>query len=612
MSIEQINKIKTSGLFSEIDIHFAKFISELSGGGHPSVALAAAMISSHTQNKHICLDLTMAAGKHIANQGNLPEPIICPGLPEWLAELKSSPVVGKPGDFKPLILDNKARLYLYRYHNYETKFALALERRAEETNANTNIQLLQDGLNRLFPQTDKDIINWQKAASLTAVMKKLCVITGGPGTGKTSTVVGIMSLLLEQDNTARIALTAPTGKACARMQESIIEIMQLLKCSDTIKKLLPAKTSTVHRLLGAIPNSPYFRYNEHNQLPYDAVIIDEASMVDLALMSKLVDAIPSTARLIILGDKDQLASVEAGSVFGDICGKSDSFEHSKNFYRMYENVTGDKIKITPSNKNTPAISDCLICLQKNYRFGSDSGIGIVSQYINYGDADSAIDTIENERYDDIELLGLPHPDDILAAIESAALRGYKDYLKEQEPIKALALFNRFRVLCAIRKGPYGINSLNRYIEKILTAKKLIKPDSEWYIGRPVMVAKNDYALKLFNGDIGIILPDREKNNERRAFFLDETGKLRNISPIRLPQHETVYAMTVHKSQGSEFDEVLLILPDKESPVVARELLYTAITRSKKKAVVWSPESIFRAGVSHRTKRTSGLADLLWQ
>jgi len=344
----------------------------------------------------------------------------------------------------------------------------------------------------------------------------------------------------------------------------------------------------------------------------DCVVVDEASMVDLALMSKLVQGLPEQARLILLGDKDQLASVEAGAVLGDICDTGNTHSFSRRFGSNIKMITGCNIDVDELHgENEPAIQDCICQLQKSYRFGSDSGIGVVSGAVNAGDEDLAIALLMGGKYGDIEWKELPQPNALSRAIKDTVLGGFKDYLRASDPWDIFQLFDRFRMLCALREGPYGVVALNTLVEQILMKEKLIEPDMKWYPGRPVLITSNDYNLRLFNGDVGIVLPDPGANNDLRVFFPAADGTMRRFHPIRLPEHETVYAMTVHKSQGSEFDGLLLLLPDRESPVLTRELIYTAITRARERVEIWGTERVFRTAISRRIERTSGLRDALW-
>ena len=354
--------------FSDIDRHFARLMERLAGGQNPSLALAAALVSRGRGEGNICLRLESVAGTEFPENAPASSPrIVLTELDEWLAVLRSTPVVGGPGDFKPLVLDAHARLYLHRYWEYESQLAAAIRQRAGDEIAVADAPRAEESLCRLFPSVpDSAEPDWQRTAALTALTRKLCVISGGPGTGKTRTVGTLLALLLEQalPHPLRIALAAPTGKAAARLQESIQQLRAVLPCAESIKAQLPQNTFTLHRLLGGTPDSASFKYNAANPLPFDVVVVDEASMVDLALMSKLFAAVPPAARIILLGDKDQLASVEAGAVLGDICHRS-----------------GEEMPL----------ARCIVEMQKNHRFVRDNGMLELSRAI------TALITSPNER-----------------------------------------------------------------------------------------------------------------------------------------------------------------------------------------------------------------------
>ena len=504
-------------------------------------------------------------------------------------------------------------LYLYRYWNYEKRLAASLRARGSSGGATVDESLLKDSLRRLFPGDDPKETDWQKVAAYASVVKNFCVISGGPGTGKTFAVAKILALLLEQSKTRhlRIALAAPTGKAAARLKEAIQNAKEKLACPEEIKAAIPEEASTIHRLLRSIPGSPYFQHNEKNPLPADVVVVDEASMVDLALLSKLAAAVPTSARLILLGDKDQLASVEAGAVLGDICDTGHIHNFSTQFCRDLKTIAGEEVEASPDGRDELAMQDCIVQLKKSYRFGEDSGIGAASQAVNDGDSGLALGLLKSGGYKDIQWQELPRPEALSRALRKDIIAGFSPYLKATEPEKAFDLFNRFRILCALREGPFGVYTLNLLAEQVLRKEGLIKQEGRWYFGRPLIITRNDYNLKLFNGDVGIILPDSESSREPRAYFPSEEGTIRKFPPLRLPEHETVYAVTVHKSQGSEFNNVLLLLPDAEAPVLTRELIYTGITRAREKVTVWAKEEVFRTAISRRIERTSGLRDALW-
>jgi len=615
---DTLNQLKSSGDYSELDIHFARFISNLSDESRPELSLAAALISNLTQAGHICVNLADYAGMPLP--GDNDEMTHYSQLEHWIDCLMASSVVGQPGDYRPLILDKQQRLYLFRYWHYEKTLAESILFRAGLECDDIDRRLLRDGLNRMFPQAADNETDWQKVAAFTALTKRFCVISGGPGTGKTATVARIIALLLEQNQSYRIALAAPTGKASARLQESIRDIKGTLDCTDKIKKLITGEASTIHRLLKSIRYTPYFKYDSENPLPVDVVIVDEASMVDLALMSKLVQAIAPDARVILLGDKDQLASVEAGAVLGDICGLGIEPGYSTRFTELYRETSGETLNNDQSNVDGSPIRDCVVQLHKSYRFGEKSGIGNISRDINAGKSGEATTVLTDGKFTDIRWRMLPAPEVMARDMKEKIIEGYREYLKTTDPAKALEAFGRFRVLCAIRSGPYGVTTINNLIEKTLRSAGLIQPSATWYKGRPIIITRNDYSLGLFNGDIGIALPGDlpsglprgESDSPLRVCFQSSEGVLRMIPPVRLPDHETVYAMTVHKSQGSEFDRILLILPDKQSPVVTRELIYTGLTRAKNSVETWCTEDVFKDGVSRQIERKSGLADILWQ
>ncbi len=391
MKKEDINQYYNSGIFSYLDIHFALFIAKLAKRNEMEVFLAAALVSNYNRQGHICLDLSDVGGKPLGEikepETRTPKPetrIVCPKPDIWRRKLEKSSVVGKPKEYKPLILDDKSRVYLHRYWDYQEKLARLIRKRVHEDETDIDINLLEQGLDRLFPPAQNEEIDWQKIAAYTALTRKFCVISGGPGTGKTTTVAKILALLIEQarDRKPRILLATPTGKAATRLQEAIIQSKNkgLSDCPDSIRESIPEEASTIHRLLGTIPDSPYFRHNAENPLSADVVVVDEASMVDMALMSKLVQAIPLQARLILLGDKDQLASVEAGAVLGDICGTGIEL-----YVRLTRRVAAGQLPLFNSNgqqgteneqETFKSVRRCIVQLQRSYQGGLHKGVRI--------------------------------------------------------------------------------------------------------------------------------------------------------------------------------------------------------------------------------------------
>ncbi len=613
-----ITALYRSGYFSGLDIQFAEFAARLSEDNDIHLMMGAALLSRVCRNGDICLDLEIYSGKHVMQNNETDPPVIFPELNTWKKKLTSSHVVGLPGEKKPLILDENNRLYLFRYWEYEKRLADYLKRKARGKNLKVDHTMLKDGIQRLFPGEHSKTTDWQKIAAASAVLNKLCIITGGPGTGKTFTVAKIISLFCEQPNgdNLRILLSAPTGKGAAKLGDSIHSAGDQLNCSQRIKDLHPSEAYTIHRMLKPYLNQPYFQYNRENKLPADVVIIDEISMVDLALMSKLVQAVPDEAVLILIGDSNQLASVEAGSVLGDICLRSNQFTHD--FCDLINESTQEKIK--PDNVNhddNNVLQDCIIHLEKSYRFPDGSMIGDLSRAVNMNSPDMMFKRMEEfEKKKKSKQEWIRKSKNLSNVLKEAVLSKYTDFLKPDDPGKALEKFNQFIILCALRNGPYGVDSINMHIKNILLKEGLVRLDSSintpWYIGRPVMIRRNDYNTGLFNGDIGITMPDPEADSDELCvFFPGADEEPRKFSPHRLPEHDTVYTMTVHKAQGSEFDDVLLILPDRDSPVLTRELIYTAITRAKKSLRIFGSKEIINTAVSRKIERSSGLRDALW-
>ena len=471
-------------------------------------------------------------------------------------------------DLSPLILEQN-RLYLHRYWFYENRLALAIQDLLSRTFPNNDLEPL---LNRYFIELI-DETDWQREAAKKAVSHAFTIISGGPGTGKTTTVVKILALLQElaakQESFLHIALAAPTGKAAMRLQESIGLSKQTLPCSETIKQHIPESVSTLHHLLGAQPPSPYFRHDSTHPLVYDLVVVDEASMVDLALMSKLLDALKPTARLILLGDKDQLASVESGAVLADL---------------------------------TAALSEHTVELIKSHRFQGE--IKALADAVNNQAVEQAWQILEKGQ----QQVSLLEEDLIAYATEQYA--PYLQKIKDKAGFKAIfAAFSQFQIICSNRHGDYGVVEINRRIEEKLARQTKIQVGGQWYVGRPVMVTQNNAAMQLYNGDIGLCLMD-DASDKHAVYFLRPDGSIKKVLPSRVPAHETVFAMTIHKSQGSEFDQCLCVLPDKINPVLSKELIYTAITRAKIKLKIRSSHAVFRQALLQKVERTGGLFEKL--
>ncbi|WP_017938913.1 exodeoxyribonuclease V subunit alpha [Zestomonas thermotolerans] len=555
-----------------------------------SVLAAAALCSQALGAGDVCLPLARWAGRRPWPE----QPFALPALAAWQERLRASPLVGAPGVYAPLILD-QGRLYLARYQAYEVRLAEQLLARVERRPA-VDEERLAESLARLFA-FNRQQPDWQRLAAAQAVRGNLAVISGGPGTGKTTTVVRLLAALLEQPGGERLAigLAAPTGKAAARMAEAIRNAKAELPVSAAVKAALPEEARTLHRLLGSRGDSPAVRHHAGNPLPLDVLVVDEASMVDLALMAKLVDALPPQARLILLGDKDQLAAVEAGAVFAELCeGQGFSAATAAELQRL----TGQPV---PAGAPRSRLGEAVVLLTHSHRFAGDSGIGELARRINGGDVAGTLSLLEESR-EDLAWQGQPSPAILLERLE----QGYLPYLEAAQtgdPAAAFAAFNAFRALCAQREGPFGVAGLNEGLETRFKRRLRREARDNWYPGRALMVRQNDYALGLFNGDIGLCLPTAEG---LRVFFEGENG-FRAFAPARLPSHDSAFAMTVHKSQGSEFAEVLLVLPEAPSPLLTRSLLYTGITRAKRKVELWALAERLADCVRTRAERAAGLA-----
>jgi exodeoxyribonuclease V alpha subunit len=580
--------------FYEIDLNLAKLIRRLSGSA--PAATAAALASRAFNERNICVELKDHAGREIESLGTAPD------IETWRKELLGSGVAGGGNDIAPLILDGAGRLYLMRYFRYEQTLAQKIKSLAAQS-VHYDTARLRNGLEVLFPDKPEEP-DWQKVASITAVTRGFSVITGGPGTGKTSTVARILALLLEQDPMLKITLAAPTGKAAKRLGEAVTEALDKLDCDEGVRKAIPTEAQTLHRLIGFGNDPARIRYNENKPLNADIAIVDEASMVSLPLMSRLAAAMKKGSRLILLGDKDQLSSVDAGFVLGDICDTGGIHQYSKEFSRLVEGLAGYKLSSGESS-----LQDSIVELRKNYRFSLNSGIGRLSSSIN--DGGFATEDLKND--DGVVFRPTPGISGIRQALAKTAIEHFTPYLAAKDIGERLGLFNSFRVLCALREGPYGVYNINAVIESILASAGLLTPRGKYYDMMPVMITRNDYTLRLFNGDIGIVA--KRPDNMLEAWFAQASGNaqlLRNIPVTRLPENEPVFAMTVHKSQGSEFDHVLLILPEKDSEVLTKELLYTGITRARKTLEIWAHPDILKSASARPTRRTSGLRDALWK
>ncbi len=604
LNLPELEDLRGYREFNTLDLYLAAFLLSQATRPTPELAWAVALASQATREGHVCLGLGAIAGRRLETSSETHS--VLPTLERWCEVLESSGVVGRPGAYQPLILDEQKRLYLHRYWTYEQRLAKALLSRSQQSPDRLDRQQLRDDLGRLFPESGVGS-NGQKIAAATALLQGFSVIAGGPGTGKTTTVVRLLALLKQQPGgeSLRIALAAPTGMAAARMQQAIRNAKQHLPLERQRIDTLPETATTLHRLLGVQQQGTGFYYHRRHRLPVDVLILDEASMVDVALMAKLMEALPESARLILLGDHHQLASVEAGAVLGEMCDGCNGPDGE--FAGELAAVTGEpEIPVLPSDNR---LHNHVVVLRHSYRFGDTSPIGRLAQAVKTGAADVACRLLDGAQGEG----GLNWLSGTSQGVDHVVehFRALTESIHEGSPVTQLfEKLHEFRVLCALREGPSGVVNINRLITRRLAEAGLIPGYQDWYPGRPVMITRNDYQLNLYNGETGLVLPHPDQPGELAVAFAGADQVLRWVNPARLPHCETVYAVTVHKSQGSEYAHVLLYLPERDSPVLSRELLYTAITRARQGFSLAGSESVFKTAVERTMQRTSGLQDRL--
>lgn len=564
----------------------------------------AYLLSKKISEGHICL--------HLDKLTELPP--YCGDMVPGSGPLQAVTLVAQNGnDQQPFVL-YQDRLYLQRYFRYETTFLKRIHRflETEKEQLVQRLKVLEthrELVTSLFasddPIDENTPADWQLAAAITGVLNNFTIITGGPGTGKTTTVAKILAILYNIAPSLRVALAAPTGKAAARMAESLRNT-KLPVAPSLTEKLQSLSPSTIHRLLKSKKDSPYFHHNAENPLNYDVVIVDESSMIDIALFAKLLDAIGPDTRLILLGDKDQLASVEAGSLFGDLCQAQETLNlFSAGRLTLINSFITDKRKHIPDShisEDAHPLFQHLVELRRSHRFKGHKGIGKFSKAIIRNDQ-PALKEFLHANNDEQVVIDPSYSKELFEQFVS----GYEAFIKENNKQEALHKMNALRVLCAVREGEQGLYAINKMIEKYLHDKKLIKINAEFYENRPIILTRNYYEHNLFNGDTGIIRPD--ENGVLMAWFEDGTGDLRAVLPGYLTEAETVFAMTIHKSQGSEFNKVLVVLPAITNvALLTRELLYTAVTRARTMVYVQSSEEVLLQAVEHSVERASGIAN----
>jgi len=555
--------VNAAGVITAADVHIATTLGQLGGEGDPGVLLAISLTSRAVRHGSVCLELADVA----TQLGDLDLP--WPALDAWSAAIERSPLLGLG-----VLHWEHGLLYLDRYHEQETQVLDDLTSRAASTPP-TDATLLAASLARVFPDPGYDE---QRAACTHAASQWTTVITGGPGTGKTTAVAGLLVALHEQAEARgdhlRIAMAAPTGKAAARLEQAVRDNARAFDEADRAR-LAGVSAMTLHRLLRTHPgNRTRFRHHRGNRLPHDLVVVDETSMVSLTMMARLLEAVRPDARLVFVGDPDQLSSVDAGAVLTDLV-------------RGFE-----------GRADSPVAA-----LHRTHRYGDE--IRALAEALRVGDADAAIEALR-AGHEQVEWVTDPDPASAIRATSLPAALAVRDAAAAGDRAKALAALDRHRLLCAHRDGPFGVRHWNRRIEQWLTQETGDPLYDTAYLGRPVLVTANDYTLGIYNGDTGVVV---DTPAGRRVALATSTGALDGVlslAPSRLGDVETLHAMTIHKSQGSQADVVTVLLPDEESRLLTRELFYTAVTRARTKVRVIGPEAAVRAAIARQAQRASGL------
>ncbi|MEO6364275.1 MAG: exodeoxyribonuclease V subunit alpha [Caldimonas sp.] len=634
------------GWIRRLDAALARFLAETCTG-MTAPALFAAALTAHMEGRgHACVSIDEMVSAPAELLGWKPEPLaalaaVMATLPrdaaQWIDALGSCGAVcaDEPpsADARPLVL-RQGRLYLRRYWTYECRVARQVRQRAafalpvDEPTARL-------WLDRLFPEPAPGRgPDWQKIACAVALRGCFSIMTGGPGTGKTYTAARLLALLFAMApdrERLRVALAAPTGKAAARLKQSIDAA--LVGLQDGLGETLPlgdfaaslATARTLHSLLGARSETRRFRHDAAHPLDVDVLIIDEASMVHLEMMDALLAAMPAGARIVLLGDKDQLASVEAGAVLGELCGDAEAVRYTPETARYIAAVTGQVVPEFHLDTAGPALAQRTVMLRDSQRFGGD--IGRLAAAVHAGDAVAAQDLLPQGGSGPVCWMPAASPAAIVelaAAGRAGAPGGYRAYLEAiaRRPAatdvgstdawarEVLSELDRFRILCAVREGEWGVGGLNEAIEKRLRDDGLLSGAGAWYAGRPVIVTRNDRAVGVYNGDIGIALAPTPDSKTLRAWFV-QGNAVRSVAVGRLVDVETAFAMTVHKAQGSEFAHTVLVLPPEPGGVTSRELIYTGMTRAQSAlTVVSKSESTLADGIAKSARRSSGLRSLL--
>ncbi len=648
-----LERLTSDGVLGPLQMAFAKMIGRIDPSARDTVLLAAALVSEQLTRGHICLDLAQA-DQIVFGFGNDRDQAIrydrWPAIDRWLKDLAASPsvLVRESRDDaqhidRPLVLEKTGRkLYLARYWYYQQQLAHSILQRIAMPSLEMDENSLRSDIARLFPDRHAPGDAGQCLAAASTIDQRFGIITGGPGTGKTTTVAKLLALRIMQqpnvpdDGELRVLLMAPTGKAAQRLNESLGRVANALDIDESVRKqLLGIQAGTIHRILRWTPLPPElggpFSHGSDYPVEADVVLVDEASMVDIGLMSHLFSAVPMQAQLILMGDRDQLASVEAGSILGDLCGDLADAATSRLSARRRQAIAGRTgIEPDTGTASRHALADHIMPLRHSHRFDPSSSLGRMAAAVRAGDAEGVIAELHQQEPSDGPIVWIQpeKPSATLAHIAELATEEYTAYLKdlaqcpEGRPSVLQSLL-RFRVLCAHREGLWGEVNLNRVIAERLDRLGLIRLRRHAYLGQPVMVTRNDYRQELFNGDVGVVV--RDPGGEELAVMFESAAHpagCRRVPAALVPETRPCYALTIHKSQGSEFHHVMVVLPHRPSPILTRELLYTGITRVADwrdpathtrhpgKLYLVTSEPVLRETIHGRIRRSSGLKDAI--
>jgi len=562
--------------------------------------LCAVFVSLFLKAGHTCLPIQEKTSLWAQELGLDPDDIR--RLPKGhvkITELQNSKIIGGEGEVRPLVLHQNL-LALQKIKHQEEELLQWIE----EKYKNNSFCDISKYIDEIFPENDDEGVNWQKVSAVLSLIRPLLIISGGPGTGKTTTIARLLVLHQKiSDKPLKIALAAPTGKAASRMGEALAQQFASMKLSEQELRQFPTEAKTLHRLLSGTVERGLLPPVERKRLRFDLVIIDEASMVDLSLMHQLIRHLHPKTQLILLGDKDQLASVEAGSVFADLCQKKENGFREETILQFRK--TGLNAELPVQSQSGP--DDSIVYLTKSYRFGSETGIGTLSEAVKQGMDDEAAVRKIFDDFEDLDYSEFNYQKNDFGQMMAGLMKRVEESQNMDDHEALIEFWKKSIWLSVLRRGLAGSDRLNRLVEQQIASRRLAAIENGWYHGRPVIITQNDYSLGLFNGDLGVCLKDQ---NGELWLYVESGAATKKIKPDRVLHFNPAYFLTVHKSQGSEFDHVELLLPRIDNPLMTRELIYTAITRAKKKFSLFGDLMVFMRGIERQTRRYTGLRKAL--